>query len=272
MVSAVSSDLLLVKVGGGASINLAGIAHDLASLDEPVVVVHGANAYRDELAGRLGRPPQTLTSVSGVSSVLTDEDALDILTMAYAGVMNKRFVQLCQHAGVNAVGLTGLDGAIVRGRRNAGIRVIENGKKRIVRDHSGKPESINTALLTLLVEAGYTPLLTVPILDETNRAVNTENDSVVALLQKTLESRRVIHLLEAPGLLEDRDDPTSVVGELRFSELEARSSSSSGRFQRKLMALAAMAASGCEEIVLADGRVESPLSAALSGQGTRIRA
>ncbi len=264
--------MLLVKVGGGASINLAGIARDLASVDEPAIVVHGANACRDELADRLGQPTQTITSASGVSSVLTDQDALDVLTMAYAGLMNKRFVQLCQQQGVNAIGLTGIDGALVRGRRNVGIRVEENGKKRIVRDHSGKPESINTSLLRLLIDAGYTPLLTVPILDEESRAVNTENDSVVALLQRTLESRRVIHLIEAPGLLEDRDDPTSVVGEMRFSELEARSHSTHGRLQRKLMAFAAMAASGCEEIVLADGRSEAPLSAALSGQGTRIRA
>lgn len=269
--------MLLIKVGGGAAINLAGIARDLASVGESALIVHGANAYRDELAQRLGRPVETVTSVSGVSSVLTDQDALDILTMAYAGLVNKRFVQLCQRAGVNAIGLSGVDGALVRGRRNPGIRVQENGpngerRKRLLRDHSGKPESINDALLRLLLDAGYTPLLTVPILDEENRSVSTENDDVVALLQRTLEARRVIHLIEAPGLLEDKDDPTSVVEELRFSELEARSQATRGRLQRKLMALAAMAASGCDEIVIADGRIESPLSTALSGGGTRIRA
>jgi acetylglutamate kinase len=115
-------------------------------------------------------------------------------------------------------------------------------------------------------------LLTVPILDEDNRAVSTENDSIVALLQKTLGARRVIHLIEAPGLLEDRDDPSSVVASLRLSELEARSRTTRGRLQRKLMALATMTASGCDEIVIADGRSESPLGGALSGEGTRIRA
>jgi acetylglutamate/LysW-gamma-L-alpha-aminoadipate kinase len=264
--------MLLVKVGGGASINLDGIARDLGRLDEPAVVVHGANACRDALAERLGQPTRTITSASGVSSVLTDDDALDALTMAYAGLVNKRFVQLCQSHGVNAIGLTGLDGALVRGRRNPGIRVHENGKKRLVRDHSGKPDTVNTALLMLLVEHGYTPLITVPILDEEGRPVSTENDSVVALLQKTLAARRVVQLLEAPGILDDADDPESVVVEMRFSELEERARSARGRFQRKLMALSKMAAHGCEEILLSDGTVESPLSAALSAPGTRIRA
>ena len=263
--------MLLVKVGGGAAINLAGIARDLASLDEPAIVVHGANACRDDLAERLGHPTRTITSASGVSSVLTDADALDVLTMAYAGLVNKRFVHLCQQQGVNAIGLTGLDGALVRGRRNPGIRVQENGKKRLVRDHSGKPETVNTSLLRLLVDRGYTPLLTVPILDEHGLPVSTENDSVVALLQKSLGARRVVQLLEAPGFLEDSDDPASVVDEMRFSELEERARSARGRFQRKLMGLSAMAASGCEEIILSDGRSDRPLSSALAGRGTRIR-
>jgi len=262
--------VLLLKVGGGASINLEGIARDLAGLDESVIVVHGANACRDDLAARLGKPVRTVTSVSGVSSVLTDDDAVEVLTMAYAGLVNKRFVHLCQQNGVNAIGLTGLDGALVRGRRNPGIRARENGKKRLVRDHSGKPESINTRLLQWLVAEGYTPLLTVPILDEEGRPVSTENDSIVALLQVNLRVPRVVQLLEAPGLLEDRDDPTSVVTELRISELTERSGSARGRFQRKLMALATMAANGCEEIILADGRSETPVTDALSGAGTRI--
>ena len=140
-----------------------------------------------------------------------------------------------------------------------------------MRDHSGKPETVNTSLLRLLVDQGYTPLLTVPILDEHGLPVSTENDSVVALLQKSLGARRVVQLLEAPGFLEDSDDPASVVDEMRFSELEERARSARGRFQRKLMGLSAMAASGCEEIILSDGRSDSPLSSALAGRGTRIR-
>ena len=92
------------------------------------------------------------------------------------------------------------------------------------------PETVNTSLLKLLVDQGYTPLLTVPILDEHGLPVNTENDSVVALLQKSLGARRVVQLLEAPGFLEDPDDPASVIDEMRFSELEERARSARGAF------------------------------------------
>ena len=86
----------IIKVGGGASINLEGVVKDLAELAEPAVVVHGANALRDELAAKLGTPKQVVTSVSGYSSVLSDEAAIDAILMSYAGLRNKRLVELCQ--------------------------------------------------------------------------------------------------------------------------------------------------------------------------------
>jgi acetylglutamate/LysW-gamma-L-alpha-aminoadipate kinase len=262
--------MIVVKVGGGASINLDGIAGDLAHLDEPAVVVHGANAFRDDLSRRLAIPKRTLTSESGVESVFTDRDALDVLTMAYAGLVNKRFVSLCQQKGVNAIGLTGLDGALVRGRRNRGIRVRENGVRRLVHDLSGKPAAVNGELLRLLVDAGYTLLLTAPILDEQGQAISTENDDVVALLQRTLEPELVVELIEAPGLLDDPKDESSVRKALGRDELERRESTASGRMRRKLKALLKMLDAGCRRIVIADGRGPHPLRAALASEGTVV--
>jgi [amino group carrier protein]-L-2-aminoadipate 6-kinase len=262
--------MILVKVGGGASVNLEGVASDLAELDEPAVVVHGANAARDNLAARLGAPKRTVISESGVESVLTDAEALDVLTMAYAGLVNKRLVALCQRHGVNAIGLTGLDGALIRGRRNRGIRVAENGRRLLLHDDSGKPVSANIPLLRLLLGAGYTPVVTVPILDEEGRAINTENDEVVALLQRALGAEVVVQLIEAPGLLADPARPESLVPNLGRRDVEAREGESSGRFRRKLMALRRMMDSGCRRIVVGDGRLPHPLRSALSLQGTVI--
>lgn len=263
--------MLVIKVGGGSAINLEGIASDLAQVDEPAIVVHGANARRDALAERLGQTVRVITSVSGVSSVLTEEEDLELLILAYAGSVNKRFVHLCQRSGVNAIGLTGLDGALIRGRRHGGIRVRENGRKRVVRDHSGKPTSVNVPLLRLLTAEGYTPVITVPILDEGGRPLNTDNDNIVALLQRELEATRVVQLIEAPGLMEDASVPDSVVAQLGFGELASWSRTAGGRFQRKLMALASMQEHGCEEILIGDGRIDTPLASALSRPGTRIR-
>jgi acetylglutamate/LysW-gamma-L-alpha-aminoadipate kinase len=69
---------------------------------------------------------------------------------------------------------------------NKGIRVRENGKTLIKRDLSGKPRSVNTSLLTLLLDNGYCPVLTIPIVDENGFAINSENDDIVARIASAL--------------------------------------------------------------------------------------
>ena len=68
--------MVIVKIGGGADINLAGAIADIAELSEPCIIVHGANALRDQLAEQLGTPKQVVTSTSGYSSVLSDASAI----------------------------------------------------------------------------------------------------------------------------------------------------------------------------------------------------
>ena len=90
----------IVKIGGGAGINAEGIVKDLAESDEKCILLHGANAFRDALAGSLGIEKKTVTSVSGYSSVLSDERVIDLQMMAYAGLRNKRIVEMCQKNGL----------------------------------------------------------------------------------------------------------------------------------------------------------------------------
>ena len=99
--------MIIIKIGGGKSINLKGVVQDLAAVDEKFIIVHGANAVRDEIAAQMGHPTKSVVSVSGYSSVLSDEHAIDAILMAYAGLQNKRLVELCQQHGINAVGLSG---------------------------------------------------------------------------------------------------------------------------------------------------------------------
>ena len=262
--------MIIIKIGGGKDINIAGIIEDLASLEESFVIVHGANAIRDKLAEDLGRPKQVLTSVKGYTSVYSDENLLDVMMMAYAGVRNKRIVEKCHQHGINAVGLTGLDGKTVQGKRNKGIRVKQGGKLKVVRDYSGKPESVNRAFLTLLLDHGYVPVLTVPIIDEQNAAINTENDDVVRVLQTALQADTIVNLIEAPGFLEDREDETSLITEITPRELEAREQQVEGRMKRKMLAVRRLFEEGATRVIIGDGRSEHPVADALDGKGTVI--
>jgi acetylglutamate/LysW-gamma-L-alpha-aminoadipate kinase len=262
--------MMLIKIGGGESISLEAAIADLATLQQPFIIVHGANVLRDQLARRLGIEKTVLTSVSGYSSVFSDQAALDVIMMSYSGLRNKQIVELCQRSGINAVGLTGLDGRLVQGERNKGIRVRENGKTLIRRDLSGKPRSVNSSLLTLLLDHGYCPVLTIPIADENGYAINSENDDIVARLAEALAIDTVVQLIEAPGFLDDPADESSLVKQMNVSELLAREAAVEGRIKRKLLALTRLCQGGRTRVIIADGRIEHPVIKALEGAGTHI--
>jgi len=262
--------MMLIKIGGGEQINLEATIADLATLEQPFVIVHGANVLRDQLAQQLGKEKTVLTSVSGYASVFSDQDAIDVIMMSYSGLRNKQIVELCQRNNINAVGLTGLDGRLVQGERNKGIRVRENGKTLIKRDLSGKPRSINSQLLRLLLENGYCPVLTIPIADENGFAINSENDDIIVQIASALDIDTVIQLIEAPGFLDDPADETSLVTSMSLSELERRETSVEGRIKRKLLALTRLCQGGKTRVIITDGRSEQPIISALEGAGTHI--
>jgi acetylglutamate/LysW-gamma-L-alpha-aminoadipate kinase len=270
--------MLLIKIGGGKDLNLVGIANDLSTLNEKFIIVHGANALRDELVGKLGYQKRIVTSLSGYDSVFSDEHTIDMAMMAYAGLKNKRIVELLQQKGVNAVGLSGLDGKTIQGKRNSGIKVRENGKTLLLRDFSGKPKAINKHLLDLLLDNGYAPVLSVPLIDENNFAINSENDDIIALLQSEYKAEKVISLIEAPGFLLDKNDPSSLVPKMSRAGLEAMEQKVDGRMKRKILALRKLFGEGLpagEEgnttVILSDGRTENPIKDALNGKGTIIQ-
>jgi len=263
--------MILIKIGGGEAINLNAAINDLAEQSQPFIIVHGANVLRDEIAKKMGFEKTVLTSASGYSSVFSDQDTIDAILMSYSGLRNKRIVELCQQQGINAVGLTGLDGRLIQGERNKGIRVRENGKTLIKRDFSGKPRSVNTELLNLLTDNGYCPVLTIPIVDEKGFAINSENDDIVARIARALEIDTVVQLIEAPGFLDNPDDETSLVNQMSLVELNQRETEVEGRIKRKLLALTKLCDGGKTKVIISDGRGEQPITNALAGAGTHIQ-
>lgn len=113
-------------------------------------------------------------------------------------------------------------------------------------------------------------MLTIPIADEHGFAINSENDDIVVALRAALGRGPVVQLIEAPGLLERGDDPGSLIRRLDRARLAAMEARAEGRIRRKLLALTRLLEAGASEVVVADGRLEQPLTAALAGAGTRL--
>lgn len=262
--------MLILKIGGGAGINIEGIADDVARSTEPILIVHGANAWRDDLADRLGVAREVVTSVRGYDSVLATDATMDVMLMAYAGLRNKRIVEALLRRNVAAVGLTGLDGRVIQGKRNPGIQIRQGDKVLLRRDLSGKPQRINTALIQLLVANGYTPVLTVPICDEQGFAISADNDDIAAALHRDLRASIVVSLFEAPGFLADPADPASLVARMSRAEVKQWEERSSGRIKRKLHAINRIMEEYPTRVVMADGCTAHPLADALEGKGTVI--
>ena len=152
-----------------------------------------------------------------------------------------------------------------------GIRVKENGKVKITRDFSGKPKTVNTDLLNLLLENGYTPVLCVPIIDENNVAINSENDDIINILQNAIKVDKILQFIEAPGFLNDANDPDSLVKKISQNEIKQLEERVEGRMKRKMLALRKLFESGANTVIISDGRIDNPVSVAINGGGTLIQ-
>ncbi len=262
--------MLVVKIGGSVT-NPDNVLREIAELDEPVVVVHGASRELDELSHRLGSPPRIVESGRGDSTRYTDSETMDHFLMAYAGKVNKRIVERLRQLGVNAIGLTGMDGGIVRGRRRRDLRITENGRTKVLHDnHVGTIESIDPRLLTMLMESGYTPVLTPPIAGEDGTALNVDGDRMAAEIAVALEARALVILSDTPGLLQDVGVSASTIRDVEPEDVDAVAEIAGGRMRAKIHAASRAQTHGIGA-VLSDGRVVSPIAAALAGEGTRFR-
>ncbi len=266
--------MILIKAGGGRGINWEGICRNIAEIlvSEPAVLVHGASAWRDEIAARLSVPVKKVVSPSGVSSVYTDAEAIDIFLMAYAGLVNKRVVARLQAHGVNALGLTGVDGRLWQARAKKDILVRDAGKTKLLRDNlSGRVERINGGLLRLLIDQGYCPVICAPAISYEGEIVNTDNDTAAAVMAEELGIKTMVYLFEAPGLLRDPDREDSLIRTVDRLRIDDVLSFARERMKRKLMGVKRAFEGGVDTVYFADGRIENPVRDALAGKGTVIR-
>jgi acetylglutamate/LysW-gamma-L-alpha-aminoadipate kinase len=266
--------MFVLKIGGSTGIDYDLIADDIASLikeGQQIVVVHGGSALTDEVAAALGHPPKYVTSVSGFTSRRTDRRTLEIFEMVYCGQMNKGLVEKLQMRNVNALGLSGLDGRLWEGKRKGAIKIIEDGRRRVLRDdYTGKVEKVNTALLDALLKAGYLPLITPPAISYEGEAINVDGDRAAAATAIALNAKTLIILSNVPGLLENFPVESTLIRHIPAQKLNSFMDVAQKRMKKKVMGAQEALAGGLKRIVFADGRVENPVRRALAGEGTVI--
>jgi acetylglutamate/LysW-gamma-L-alpha-aminoadipate kinase len=266
--------VIVVKVGGSLGIDYDAVCSDLASIikaGRKAILVHGGSAETNRISELLGKPARMVTSVSGYESRYTDRETLEIFEMVYCGKMNKGIVEKLQKQGVNAVGLSGLDGRIWEGIRKATITIVEAGKKKVLReDFTGKVEKVNLELIELLLSGGFTPVLTPPAVSYEGEAINVDGDRAAAMLAAALKVDKLVILSNVPGLLRDVRDESSLIADIPFDQVEKFAAFAKGRMRKKVLGAVEAIRDGVKEVVFADARRTLPITEALSGRGTVI--
>lgn len=263
--------MLVIKIGGSKGVDLQRFLEDVPNVNQPMVLVHGANAELNEVSDQLGHPARIVTSSTGQVSRYTDRRTMEIFMMVYCGRVNKSIVEQLQRLGVNAVGLSALDGGIARGRRKEQIRVVEDGKPKMLRgDYAGSIQQVDTKLLELLLGSGYVPVLTPPALSNEGEAINVDGDKLAMELAAALKAEQLLIFSDTPGLLRDVRDEKSLISRITRDEMEEALKVAEGRAKKKVIAAREALDRGIGQVVFADGRVDRAIQKALAGQGTVI--
>ena len=264
----------VVKVGGARAVEPAGAIEDVAALaadGEDCVVVHGGSTAVDETLERLGEEPEYVETPQGVVGRFTDERTMETFEMVLPGKLNTDLTASFRKAGVDAVGLSGVDGGLLTGPRKSAVKVVEDGKTRIRRgEHSGRIESVNADLLTGLLDNGYTPVVTVPMLTDDHVPVNADADRAAAAVAGALGATLVV-LTDVPGVLADPDDPETLIERAATpDELDDIESAAEGFMNKKVMAAKEALDGGAASVVVTDANADDPVLAALDGGGTHF--
>jgi [amino group carrier protein]-L-2-aminoadipate 6-kinase len=244
--------MIVVKVGGGTSLNIDAVVADIVALrgqGTQLLLVHGGAQTTNAVAEALGHPPQ----------------------MVYCGQLNKMWVEKLQTKGVNAVGLSGLDGRVFEGARKDTLRIRVDGRRMVLRDDwTGTVEKVNVDLLTLLIDAGYFPVLTPPGSSTAGEAINVDGDRAAAMVAGAFNAEALVILTDQIGLLQKFPDESTLIPQIPKGQAGQFMEFAEGRMKKKVMGAVEAIDAGVGKVIFADGRVESPITRALAGAGTHI--
>jgi acetylglutamate/LysW-gamma-L-alpha-aminoadipate kinase len=257
--------LIIVKMGGsilkqGAS---SALVTDLKGLlaDNRAVLVHGGGVEVTEIAAKLGKEQKFIISPEGFRSRYTDKETIEIYTMVMAGKINKQIVLALQSQGIPSVGLSGLDGSLLKAKRKKKlIAVDERGRKKVIDGgYTGKINEVNTSLLQFLLEKGYLPVVTPIAVSEEFEPLNVDGDRTAAFVAGALKADRLILLTDVEGL-SLKGNLISKINETEVKEVLPKIGQG---MSTKLHAALDALNQGVSEVLITSGLGEQPISTAL---------
>ena len=257
--------VVVVKYGGNAMINETlkqQVMEDIVLLwliGVRIVLVHGGGPEINDLMDRLGKKPEFVNGLR-----VTDKETMDIVQMVLAGKINKTLVNLLEMKGGKAVGLSGMDG-----------RLLQCAVKDERLGFVGEIQKVHINPITDLLDNGYIPVVSTVGCDKSGNAYNINGDTAAAYIAGALNAENLIMMTDIAGVLQDKDDPSTLIQEISQDDLPALYESGviSGGMIPKVECCATALKRGVKNVVIMDGRVPHSILMELltdEGAGTRF--
>ncbi|RYY30655.1 MAG: acetylglutamate kinase [Sphingobacteriaceae bacterium] len=239
--------LYVIKIGGNVidnSANLHQFLKDFSALNGLKILVHGGGKVATQVSASMGIEAKMVDGRR-----ITDIETLRVVTMVYAGLINKNMVAQLQRYHNNAIGLTGADGNFIRAKKRP-VKTIDYGFAGDLDKHSVQAESISK-----LLDAGFTPVFCALTHDGNGQMLNTNADTIAAALAVSLSKiyeTTLIYCFEKKGVLQDVDDEDSLISEIdpeRYEQLKLEKIVSEGMLPKLDNAFDAIK-SGVKEVII----------------------
>ena len=242
-----SGKIVVVKYGGNAMINeelKQQVMEDIVLLwlvGVKVVLVHGGGPEINRLMERLGKEP---VFVDGLR--VTDQETMDIVQMVLSGKVNKTLVNLLEMQGGRAMGISGIDGGLIRAEaKDPRLGFV------------GRITRVDIRPVMDMLEKGYIPVISTLGCDEQGKAYNINGDTAAAFIAGALGAERLIMMTDIAGILKDQHDPSTLIPKLtveQAKELYASGVISGGMIPKVDCCIEALNR-GVESVIIMDGRV-----------------
>ncbi len=203
--------VVVIKYGGNAMINEKlkdSVMRDIVLLSligVKVVLVHGGGPEITEMLSKIGKESEFVNGLR-----VTDKETVDVVQMVLAGKINKTLVNLIQNKGGNAIGLCGTDGHLIEAK-------MKDEKLGFVGDIT----SVNVKPVLDVLEKGYIPVVSTIGCDSEGNIYNINADTAAAKIAGELGAESLISMTDICGILEDKDDPSTLISEIKVSEAPA---------------------------------------------------
>ena len=267
---------IVLKYGGAAMGDEAlktGFARDVVLMKlvgmNPVVV-HGGGPQIGRLLERLGKESEFVDGMR-----VTDRETMDVVEMVLGGLVNKEIVNLVNHHGGQAVGLTGKDGPLLRARKLSVTRSAPemDAPEIIDMGHVGEVEHVDTGVVDLLISGDFIPVIAPIGVGRDGHSYNINADLVAGRLAASLNAEKLIFLTNAAGVLDDCGTLLAVLTDSQAQALIEDRTISGGMLPKVRCALEAVRG-GVRTATVTDGRVEHAVLLELltdEGVGTQVR-